>query len=328
MSLRRALLVVTAVAVATFFIFWRWQDAPASPPPVSGQIDSPAASKTSQPNAGRGMDEAAMSMEQRRQLSITAMQELLDAALAQPGNLQQTLQQMRQQCRESDDCDALVQAALASYEDQEFAALVASALQRLPLYEAAMAQVVMSMETPARQRYAAIHTLREQTLGVAETEALFGQEAAWAEYQFRFGELMSSDTLTSLSPEQRLATLDALRQETLGAYQPALAEVEGDSGRYDRELALLTAGLTDPASIDAITGQLRLQYFGAEQAAAMAARDQQVRQQQSKVADYQRAVEQLDQAMAPLKTQMAEEIWAQTYEQRLSELRLQHFPSP
>ena len=38
MSLRRALLVVTAFAVTTFFIFWLWQDAPASPPPVPGRV--------------------------------------------------------------------------------------------------------------------------------------------------------------------------------------------------------------------------------------------------------------------------------------------------
>jgi len=139
---------------------------------------------------------------------------------------------------------------------------------------------------------------------------------------------MSSDALDSLSTEQRLATLDALRQEALGDYQTALAAVEGDSGRYDRELALLTTGLTEATSIDAITHQLRVQYFGAEQAAAMAARDQVVRQQQTTVADYQQAVEQLDQEMAPLKAQQAEDLWNQTYEQRLTELRLQYFPSP
>lgn len=328
MSLRRALLVVTAFAVATFFIFWLWQDPTTTPPPAPDQINNTTTSDSSRANTAPDMDEAAMSTEQRRQLRIDTMRDLLEMARAEPGNLQKTLLQLRQQCSESDDCDALVQAALDALPDREFAALVASALERLPLYEAAMAQVVMSMETPARQRYAAIHELRQQTLGIAETEALFGQEAAWAEYQFRFGELMSSESLTTLSAEQRLATLESLRQESLGDYQSALADVEGDSGRYERELALLTAGLTDTASIAAITGQLRLQYFGAEQAAAMAARDQQVEQQQNTVAEYQQAVEQLDQELAPLKAQMAEDIWNQTYEQRLTELRLHYFPSP
>ena len=328
MSLRRALLVVTAVAVATFFIFWRWQDATPTPAPDHDQSRSAAISDSSHASTAAGMDEANMSMEQRRQLRIDSMRDLLEMARAEPGNLQRTLQQLRQQCREEDDCTALIQAALDALPDQDFAALVASALERLPLYEAAMAQVVMSMETPARQRYAAIHELRQQTLGIAETEALFGQEAAWAEYQFRFGELMSSDSLATLSAEQRLAALESLRQEALGDYQSALADVEGDSGRYERELALLTAGLTDAASIAAITDQLRLQYFGAEQAAAMAARDQQVQQQQTTVAEYQQAVEQLDQEMAPLKAQMAEDVWNHTYEQRLTEIRLHYFPSP
>lgn len=326
MSLRRALLVVTALAVATFFIVLLWPDATPAPQPAIAHINNAPSSNTNPTSAAPGVDETAMSTEQRRQLRIDAMRELLDFARAEPGNLQKTLQQLRQQCSESDDCDALIQAALGALQDQEFAALVASALERLPLYEAAMAQVVMSMETPARQRYAAIHELRQQTLGIAETEALFGQEAAWAEYQFRFGELMSSESLAALSAEQRLAALDTLRQEALGDYQSALADVEGDSGRYERELALLTAGLTDSASIAAITGQLRLQYFGAEQAAAMAERDQLVQQQQNTIADYQQAVEQLDQEMAPLKAQMAEDLWNHTYEQRLTELRLHYFP--
>ena len=329
MSLRRALLVVTAFAVATFFMFWLW---PITPPSASSGAAAGSATSTTSAGAGNrsdpGMDEAGMSAEQRREARINAMQDLLNAARAEPGNLQRTLQQLRLLCQTGDDCSALIDAALASLPDQQFAALVASAMARLPLYEAAMAELVMSMQTPARDRYAAIHELRQQTLGIEETEALFGQEAAWAEYQFRFGELMSSDSLSGLSAEQRLSALASLRQEALGDYQEALADVEGNSGRYERELALLTAGLTDQARIDSLTQQLREQYFGAEQAAAMQRRDNEVEQQQDTIRDYQDAVRQLGDDLAPLKTQMDETSWNQLYEQRLTQLRLQFFPSP
>jgi hypothetical protein len=329
MSLRRALLVVTALAVTTFFVFWLWPATPAiTPEALLANDSSPDTTVTAGNSSGTGVDEAGMSAAQRRQARISAMQDLLGAARSEPGNLQRTLQELRQLCRSGDDCNALIDAALASLPDQGFARLVASALERLPLYEAAMAELVMSMQTPARERYAAIHELRLQTLGIEETEALYGQEAAWAEYQFRFGELMSSDSLTSLSAEQRLAALEALRQEALGDYRNALAEVDGSSGRYERELAVLTAGVTDQARIDRLTQQLREQYFGTEQAAAMLRRDDEVKRQQDTVQSYRDAIGQLNDELAPLKAQMDDASWNQLYEQRLTQLRLQFFPSP
>jgi hypothetical protein len=329
MSLRRALLVVTAVAVATFFFLWLW------PAALPGQADPSSNPASTADNASyragldgsdSQVDEAGMSIEQRRQQRLVAMQDLLQAALAEPGNLLATIKQLRQQCLPEDDCGALIDHALAAFPDADFARLVANAIARLPLYESAMQETVMSMATPARERYATIHALREQTLGVEETEALFGQEAAWAEYQFRFGELMSDPTLTSMPPDQRLAALETLRQDALADYSQALDAVEGNSGRYERELAVLSAGVTDAATLADITRQLRLSYFGAEQTAAMEARDQVVSQQQQSVSDYREAVRQLDAELAPLKSQLAQSDWTVLYEQRLTELRLQYFP--
>ena len=329
MSLRRALLVVTAIAVTTFFFFWLWPNA------LSGQTDVSATAATGvrQASGSAGsaesasqIDEAGMSIQQRRQQRLLAMQDLLTAARAEPGNLMATIQQLRQLCLAGDDCAALIDQALAEFSDADFARLVANAIARLPLYEAAMQETVMSMATPARERYATIQALREQTLGVEETEALFGQEAAWAEYQFAFGELMSDPGLTSMSADQRLAALDALRQNTLAEYPQALTAVEGNTGRYERELALLGAGVTDATALADITRQLRLTYFGAEQTAAMEARDQVVDQQQQSVSDYQQAVQQLDEELMPLKAQLPESDWNQLYQERLTELRLQHFP--
>ena len=328
MSLRRALLVVTAFAVTTFFFFWLWP----TQLPDQAQLDA-AANGEQQLARSAGfaapdsqVDEAAMSIQQRREQRLLTMQELLQSAQQQPGNLMATIQQLRLQCLPQEDCSALIDQALAQFADADFAQLVASAIARLPLYEAAMQETVMSMATPAPERYAAIQALREQTLGIEETEALFGQEAAWAEYQFRFGELMSDPALATMPADQRLAALENLRQDTQAEYSQALSAVEGNSGRYERELALLSAGITDTTALADITRQLRLTYFGAEQTAAMEARDQVVSQQQQSISDYQQAVRQLDEELSPLKTQLPENEWSQVYEQRLTELRLQYFP--
>lgn len=329
-TLRRVLLMVAAVAVTILLASLLW---PTATPPQQQSPNTLSASEQRQDNKkpfassiNPVSDEATASAQQRRQTRLAAMQELLAAAQAQPGNLQATLSALRQQCLPDEDCAALIDQALADFPDSDFARLVANAISRLPLYENAMQTTTMSMTTPPRQRYATIHALREQTLGIEETAALFGQEAAWAEYQFSFGELSSSTALASLSAEQRLAALDALRQDTLGDYQQALSAVEGNSGRYERELTLLSAGITDPAAIAEIRQQLRLSHFGAEQAAAMEGRDQAVAQQQQTVTDYQEALQQLNTELAPLKEGLQANEWQQLYQQRLTELRLQHFP--
>lgn len=324
---RWVLLMVAAVAATILLAFLLW---PTTTPTPQQKSSSHSASERQQGSnkqlASPTSDEATVSAQQRRNSRLTTMRELLTAAQTQPGNLQATLQALRQQCLPNEDCASLIDQALADFPDADFARLVANAIARLPLYESAMQETVMSMTTPARQRYATIHALREQTLGIEETVALFGQEAAWAEYQFSFGELSSSAALASMSAEQRLTALDSLRKETLGDYQQALSAVEGSRGRYERELTLLSAGITDPAAIADIRQQLRLNHFGAEQAAAMEDRDQEVEQQQQVVTDYQEALQQLNAELAPLKKGLQESEWQQLYQQRLTELRLQHFP--
>lgn len=328
-TLRRVLLMVAAVAVTILLASLLWPTATPQqqrPDPHSTSAQQQDSSTSFASANTPFSDETSAGAQQRRQARLTAMQDLLAAAQAQPGNLQATLSALRQQCLPEEDCAALIDQALANFPDADFARLVANAIARLPLYESAMQATTMSMTTPPRQRYAAIHALREQTLGMEETAALFGQEAAWAEYQFSFGELSSSSALASMSAEQRLAALDSLRQDTLGDYQQALSTVEGSRGRYERELTLLSAGITDPATMAAIRQQLRLKHFGAEQAATMARRDQEIAQQQQSITDYQEALQQLNAELAPLKEGLQESEWQQLYQQRLTELRLQHFP--
>ncbi|MBZ2188271.1 lipase chaperone [Alcanivorax sp. JB21] len=260
----------------------------------------------------------------RRTVRVEAMQSLLAAAQAQPGNLAMTLQQLRQHCLPDEDCDALIRAALAGYPDAEFAALAEQALTRLPLYELAMQDVVMSMSTPPRERYDAIHALREQTLGRDVTEALFGQEAAWAEYQFRYGDLM--EAADALSAADRIAALNALRDSSFGDYADALQQVEGIDGRYQRELALLLAGIDDASTRAQITRDLRQHYYPADVVAQREQRDRQQQLNDQRVLDYQQAVAALQQDMAAVRETLSDQAWQQQYEQALGQLRAQYFP--
>jgi hypothetical protein len=327
MSLRRALLVVAALAAATFFLVPGWSPLFPSDPGLPPSSVSATSQPGNTPSAsGSDVDEAAMSAEERRRITIDAMHDLLRAAQKQPGNLMQTLQQLYARCAGAEDCQRLIDEALAAYGDSEFASLVSNAIARMPLYDAAMQETVMSMETPPRERYAAIQALRQQLLGMEETQALFGQEAAWAEYQFRYGELLSDPSLATLPAEQRLAALDQLRRDSLGEYAEALTAVEGVHGRYERELTILTEGLNDTTEISRLTQQLRVTHFGAEAARFMAERDAVVNEQQAVITSYHDAVRALDAQMSPMKDQMNPQDWQALYEERITEIRLHYFP--
>lgn len=328
MSPRRTLLVVTAVAVTTLFLLLLWSSSPTPQDTVATAAGHTTSTSHTTSDSNAGPDEHAMSEYQRRQARLTAMQEALDQARRHPGNLQRDLTALRRLCDSRDDCQAMLDEALASYPDQDFASLVSDALARLPLYEGAMMTIVMSTALPPRDRYQTIHALRLETLGPDVTEALFGQERAWAEYQFAFADLISDPSLAQWPAADRLAALETLRQQALGDYAADLTELEGVWGRYERELALLSAGVEDANQRQAIARQLQHQHFDADTAAALAAREDQVRAQQQAVQDYQAAVAALRDELTPLAAQMDAARWQALYEQRLTALRLQHFPSP
>lgn len=273
-------------------------------------------------------DEAAMGEADRRAAALETMRDHLRQAQRQPGNLRSFFQELNRLCRGNnpgDTCEVLLAEILADYPDPAFAALVERIFQRMPLYEQAMQQTRMSTSIPAEERFNRIHSVREQTLGIAETEAMFGQENAWANYQFRYGELQQQ--AQHLAPEARLAALENLRTETFGEHAEALKQVEGPRGAYERERNLLLAGVQDPQERQRITHELRVSHFGTEQASVMAERDKREAQQQARVADYQQALSELQQKLDIQRDIMPAEEWEQMQQQRLRELRLEHFPA-
>lgn len=283
----------------------------------------------SQPAAATGgidQDEAGMSEAERHAAKIEGLRDLLAALQQSPGNLQPLLQALGRLCGDPAACEALLAEALAGYPDQAFAALVARTLERMPAYEREMQSLVMSTEVPARERYARIHALRERTLGIEETALAFGQERAWAEYQFAFGDLQQQ--AASMPQEARIAALEALREQAFGPHAAALAAVEGPFGAYERELAVSLAGVEDPAQRAAITDRLRQRHFDADTRVQLAARDEQLATQQQQVGDYRAEAEQLRRELDGLRATLPEDRWNALYEQRMTELRLKHFPAP
>lgn len=336
----KKLLIVAAASAAAFFLVMRFS----TPPPVDQasveallQDNHAAVTQRFQPvpvETEKGtyratgddpqIDEFAMGLDDRKQTLLQTLRDRLRQAQGNPGNLQAFFNALRQHCKEQ-ACDILLAEILADYPDRNFAALVQNIHARMPHYEAAMQATLMSMETPAQTRYQRIQELRIQTLGQVETEAMFGQEAAWADYQFRYAELMQR--AATLSPDERLNALDALRAESFGDYQQSLEQVEGTQGAYERELALLLADVEDDRQRAEITHQLRVTHFGETQAEILAQRDVRTQHQEAKVADYRASLESLKEELAPLQSSLPANEWTALYESRLEQLRLQHFPA-
>lgn len=285
-----------------------------------GNADGPTQLTTSNNDTITTAQEQQMRMQENQ----TRIQQMLQAFQQQPGNLTLFLQAIQQQCS-STDCMAMLKNLLANYPDQDFAALIENILERMPAYEQAMQSIVMSSSLSPQQRYERIWQLREQMLGKQEAALAFGQEHAYAEYQLRYGDLMQQ--AKSMSPQQRMDAWHKLQQLAIAQYPDLLANVEGSSGNYEKELQLSLIGVEDASQRQQITRQLRQKYFKPEQAAQMQARDQQVAQQQAQVKQYQAELAQLKQDMNQKKASLSTSEWQQQYDLRISQLRLKHFPA-
>lgn len=269
-------------------------------------------------------DEAGMSEQERQAARLEKLGAQLAGFQRMPGNLQAFLQALHRHCDGPEACEALLADVLARHPDRAFAERVARMVAKLPFYEREMQSLVMSTETPPRDRYARVHELRERLLGVGEAELAFGQERAWAEYQFAYGDLQAR--AANLPPSQRLEALEALRTQAFGPYAEVLDGVEGPQGAYEREVALLVAGVEDPAQRARLVAEARRRHFDADTVVQMAARDAQLADQQKQVGDYQAEAAQLQQSLAPLRANMAPAAWEALREERMTALRLKHFP--
>lgn len=279
-------------------------------------------------NPPPGIDPAVYSEEERQRLLRGEILDRLQQAQDEPGNLQKFFNEVNRLCAQqtldASQCQAALADALAAHPDQEFAAMVERILERMPAYEQQMQSTVMSTDMPPRERYEVIHEQRQQLLGAEETELMFGQERAMADFRFAYGELVSG-AAQEMSAEERLEALNTLRQEAYGEYYGALSEEEGSHGAYRHDLQLLLSGVDDPARQASITRQLREQYFDSETIARMEQRDEQVSEQESRVSSYQESMAALEAEFESLRNNMTEEQWQAEYREAVRELRLEYF---
>lgn len=237
------------------------------------------------------------------------------------GNITEFLQAWSAQCTDTPkQCDEQLRAALDRYTNREFATQMQRLLAGLPAYEQAMQKTILSTQMSPRERYDAIWKLRERMLGSDEAALGFGQERAYAQDQFAYGDLLTQAANMSASERQR-AFADYQQQQSTTA-----KSIDGAVGQYEKAVRLMLIGVNDPAEQARIKAQLRQQYLPDDLAQQLAQREQQISTQQQGVAQYQQELAQLNQEMNSLKSSLPENTWQQQYEQRLTALRLKHFP--
>ncbi|UBQ38898.1 hypothetical protein LCH18_05875 [Acinetobacter johnsonii] len=190
-------------------------------------------SETAQPSslqeklAAANNDESKMQQQQQQE----SIQKFIQLFQKNPGNITQLLNQLQQNCPDT-NCQALLKQVLDEYPDQQFAQTLKQLIERLPLYEKEMQAKTMSTQMTPQQRYQEIWNLREQTLGKQETQLGFAEEKEFASYQFAYGELLSRAPHMTL--QQRLSELSQLQQQ----YKNPSKNIDGQSGSYDKALKL------------------------------------------------------------------------------------------
>ena len=265
--------------------------------------------------------------QEQQRLLRAALQARIEEAHGQPGNLQRLFGDIQRLCANHGStvaqCEAAFADSLAEHPDRAFADMIERILARMPAYEEHMQSTVMSTDSPPRERYQVIHEQRQQLLGVEETEAMFGQERAMAEFRFAYGDLLESAPQMDLA--QRQEAIESLREQTFAEYAEILRQEEGLHGAYQHDLRLMLAGIEDSEQQARITRQLREQYFDSETIARMETRDRQQAEQTETVSNYQQALEVLQQEFNAKRDTMDDTQWQAEYQEALQILRLEHF---
>lgn len=232
------------------------------------------------------------------------------------GNITLFLNQFYERC-DVTDCDVVLMQALDNYADQRFAQQLKNLIQRLPRYETDMQNTVLSTSLSPRERFDHIWQLREKNLGIAETKLGFAQEREYANYRFSYAEIKDNP---QLSVTQKLNAFDDLQHQF-----PNLADSTQGFARYEQALTLMDKNMS-VAEQQQFKTMLQMRYLSKEEQVDVQFQEQRQNKQAIQAQNYQRAVQQLEQEMQPLKGQLSDTQWQQQYEQRLQDLRLKMFP--
>ena len=201
------ILMLLTLTIAGGWLLW-WQ-----PPPEAAMLQStepPAiAIKTTAQNTQEGeaivklnsvTDEAQQAAQQRAAERFKQQAQQFQALFAKrPGNLQQWLDQLWQQCRDlaQQSCQAELAGLsqhLSAAEMDQLLALLADYHQ----YQLALSELQLSTNLSVKERVSAIQQLRNSTFGQL-TDILFGLEQQFAEYQIAVAELSNTTQQLAVS---------------------------------------------------------------------------------------------------------------------------------
>lgn len=260
--------------------------------------------------------------------ALSTVETRLAQAEQESGNLQKFFTDLQALCEgeglDQEACAALLEEALADHPDREYARMLLDIMESFPEYQQSLGRTVLSTDLSPRERYRRLQEKREAAFGDQATRALYGQEAALAEYRFAYGELLEHEA-PHLTPEQRRQRLEALREETFGPWYEQLSEAQGDHGAYRQELQLMLTGVEDQAERERIIRQLREQHFDEDTVERMEERDAQQQQQARQVEAFKEAEAALEAELAELRDTMPEDQWRERYQREMEQLRREHF---
>lgn len=238
---------------------------------------------------------------------------LKQAQKNQQGNIQPWLKKVWHQCSVKDEkaCQRFLE-NLSPYLTSTEQHWLTQAIENFGQYYAEMTELTLSNGMTAQQRFESIEHIRAKHFN-EQTNAVFGLEHAYAEYQFNVDYLRKVEA-SQLSAQQRLDALEQLRKDTqLGNNKE---ELLGPDKAYQEAVSLLHDLPKNERK--KWQAQLRQQYFG-DEAEKVAAYEKRQQEQQQQQLNYQQALEQLKQRADSLGG-----INSSQYQQELQALR-QHF---
>ncbi|WP_148713793.1 lipase secretion chaperone [Chitinolyticbacter meiyuanensis] len=218
------------------------------------------------------------------------------------------------------DCRQLLLDSLAEWPDAQAAAVVRTALEKLPEVDVAEQRLVQSMNTPLSERLAKLSALRRALMGEEAAAAWFGREEAMVAFRAAVNAFAQSPQARAMPQSARMQQVEALRRQHYGAYYAELKVAEGAQTGYQIEYGLAQLNARDVAADAALRQQLQARYFDPATAQAMATLDADHAAQQARQRAYAAALAELEARHADRDST--------AYQQQLAALRQRLFASP
>lgn len=303
--------------IALAALYLAWPQAPSVTVQFAAEYSDVAEQPSNQPErVGYAQQEYLESQQQRLQIDAQKQAGFLQSLLAEAkklgqGNLQSWLEPMWRQCQYLgvSGCAQWLEDISAQLSAGD-AAWLKQALANFASYQEEVQQYTANADKSAAEKLADLKQLREHHLG-NQTDAIFGLEHNYADYQLQYAELKQSNA--SLTVEERLERLQSLQDNTqLGALADDLL---GPDAQYQQALGMLDD--IPEQERQQWQQQLRERYFG-EQAEQVAQYERKQQQQQAQQQSYQ-------QQLQALQQRWQGQLDSAGYQQELQALRQQMF---